>query len=223
MKTRVLTYINFTALAITLLLTGCLSDGDSDTQLANPAPNPGGTVNRAPTISGNPASAVKIGDTYSFTPTATDLDGDPLTFSIGNKPSWASFDSATGRLSGTPTLANVGQYASVQISVSDGAATASLSAFAVDVTQTATASTTLSWTAPTQNEDGSTLSDLAGYKIYYGVSSGNYSNEILITNPSVTTYVVDNLTADTYFFSATAFNAAGTESRFSTEVMKAVN
>ena len=221
MNTRTPTHINVTALALSLLLAGCLSDGDPETSLA--APDPGGNANQAPTISGNPANAVKIGDSYSFTPTASDPDGDPLTFSVGNKPSWATFNPASGRLSGTPTLANVGQYANVQISVSDGAATANLSAFTVDVTQTATASTTLSWTAPTQNEDGSTLSDLAGYKIYYGRSSGSYSNQIRITNPSVTTYVVDNLTADTYFFSATAFNAAGVESRFSTEVMKAVN
>jgi len=221
MKTRIPTHINIAALTVTLLLAGCLSDGKTET--ASAAPDVGGTSNRAPTISGNPANAVKIGDTYSFTPTASDPDGDSLTFSVTNRPSWADFDTATGTLSGEPTLADVGQYANVRISVSDGTATANLNAFAVDVTQTATASATLSWTAPTQNEDGSTLSDLAGYKIYYGRSSGSYSNEIRITNPSVTTYVVDNLTADTYFFSATAFNAAGTESRFSTEVMKAVN
>jgi len=219
MKAPIPTYVRSAALAAALLLSGCLSE--SETSLVSPSP--GDTSNRAPIISGNPANAVMIGNTYNFTPTASDPDGDTLTFSIGNRPSWATFDSATGRLFGTPTLADVGQYANVQISVSDGAATASLSAFAVDVTQVATASTTLSWTAPTRNDDGSMLSDLAGYKIYYGRSSGNYSNEIRITNPSITTYVVDNLSADTYFFSATAFNAAGTESRFSTEIVKAVN
>ena len=147
MKTRIPTHINIAALTVTLLLAGCLSDGKTET--ASAAPDVGGTSNRAPTISGNPANAVKIGDTYSFTPTASDPDGDSLTFSVTNRPSWADFDTATGTLSGEPTLADVGQYANVRISVSDGTATANLNAFAVDVTQTATGSATLSWSAPT--------------------------------------------------------------------------
>ena len=164
-----------------------------------------------------------VGNAYSFTPSASDPDGDPLTFSIENLPSWASFDSATGTLSGTPTLANIGTFSSIRISVTDGQVSASLSAFNVDVTQVAMGSASLSWTAPTENEDGTPLIDLSGYKIYYGRSSGSYTNEILIDNPSVTTYLVDNLTPDTYYFSATAFNSAGTESRFSGEAVKTVN
>lgn len=215
-------YLKIAALAATLFLAGCLSKGGSSDSSSSPG-GPTGATNQAPTISGNPPSAVLVGEAYSFTPSASDPDGDVLTFSISRMPTWASFDTSTGTLSGVPTLANVGNSSNIAISVSDGEASADLSPFSVEVTQVALGNTTLSWTAPTQNEDGTALSDLAGYKIYYGRDSGSYSNEIRIDNPSVTTYVVDNLTQDTYYFVATAFNAAGTESRFSGEAVKVVN
>jgi hypothetical protein len=65
-------------------------------------------------------TAIDIGSTYSFTPTASDPDGDALTFSVKNQPSWADFDKTTGSLSGQPALGSVGTYASIEISVSDG-------------------------------------------------------------------------------------------------------
>lgn len=206
---------------IALTLAGCLSkESESDFSGAGDPPNTG---NRAPTISGSPAAAVKVGEAYDFTPNASDPDGDSLTFSIQNRPSWATFDAATGRLSGTPTLANVGTFSNIRVSVSDGQATANLSSFAIEVTQVATASTTLSWSAPTMNEDGTPLTDLAGYRIHYGRASRSYTNTIQIDNPSVTTYVVENLSPNTYYFAATAFNAAGEESQFSGEAVRNLN
>jgi hypothetical protein len=91
------------------------------------------TNNTAPTISGNPTGTVTAGSTYSFQPTATDADGDQLTFSISNKPSWASFDSISGLLSGKPGSGDAGTYSNIVISVSDGQASASLPAFSVEV------------------------------------------------------------------------------------------
>ena len=81
---------------------------------------------------------------------------------------------------------------------------------------------TLDWTPPTQNEDGSTLTDLAGYFIYYGESSGSYPNRIRIDNPSISTYVVENLLPRTYYIVATSFNSTGIESRYSGEAVKTV-
>ena len=207
--------------AVFLLLAGCLMK--EETSQAGIAADPPQSGNSPPTISGNPPPAIMVGETYSFTPQASDSDGDVLTFTIENKPTWADFDSETGTIFGEPTLGNVGSYANIRVSVSDGQASTSLNNFTVVVTQTATASTTLSWSAPTQNDDGSALTDLAGYKIYYGRSTGNYSNQVRIDNPSVTTFVVENLSPDTYYFAATAFNLAGIESRFSGEAVKAVN
>ena len=47
--------------------------------------------NRPPVISGSPATSVTVGQAYSFTPTASDPDGQALSFSIANRPSWATF------------------------------------------------------------------------------------------------------------------------------------
>jgi len=91
-----------------------------------------------PTISGTPTTTVAVGGNYAFTPVASDPDGNALTFSILNAPSWASFDAGTGQLSGTPAAANVGSYPNILISVSDGTATVSLAAFSITVTQATT-------------------------------------------------------------------------------------
>ena len=50
----------------------------------------------------------------------------------------------------------------------------------------------LQWEAPSTNDDGTPLTDLAGYKIYYGTASGNYTQTIDVGN--VTTYTITNLT-----------------------------
>jgi hypothetical protein len=180
------------------------------------------TGNTAPTISGTPPPAVLVGTLYSFTPTAADRDGDTLTFTISNKPAWATFSSSTGRLRGTPTAEHVGTYSNITIRVSDGLATATLPAFAISVTAVATGSATLSWAAPTQNEDGSPLSNLAGYKVHWGTAQGSYSNTVTINNPGVTTYVLDNLVAGTYYFATSAFNSLGVESHYSNEASKTI-
>ena len=89
--------------------------------------------NRAPTISGTPATSVNAGSAYNFQPSGADADGDTLTYSIQNQPSWATFNAGTGRLSGTPTAAAAGVYSGIVISVSDGKDTVSLPAFSITV------------------------------------------------------------------------------------------
>jgi len=99
----------------------------------SPTPNPGPT-NTAPTISGSPALTITAGETYGFTPLASDADGDPLTFSVANSPNWASFNSSTGQLSGSPQTGNTGTHPNIVISVSDGTETANLASFSITVT-----------------------------------------------------------------------------------------
>ena len=108
-------------------------------------------------------------------------------------------------------------YRNIVISVSDGKASASLPAFSVEVadSRSATGAETLTWTPPTQNEDGSPLMNLAGYRVYWGRSGESLSNSVRIDNPSVTRYVVENLAPGDYEFAVTAVNARGVESRFS--------
>ncbi len=93
---------------------------------------PPSSPNRPPVISGSPATSIVVGTPYTFTPTASDPDGQPLTFSILRRPSWASFDAATGRLQGTPP--NTGTFTNVAISVSDGQVAVPLPAFTILVT-----------------------------------------------------------------------------------------
>lgn len=94
-------------------------------------------VNDAPLISGTPKTSLEQDQAYSFTPTATDVDvGDILTFSITNKPTWASFNTATGALTGTPTNADAGISGGILISVNDGTVTVSLPVFEIEVIST---------------------------------------------------------------------------------------
>lgn len=80
------------------------------------------------------------------------------------------------------------------------------------------ASFSLSWTAPTQNTDGSALTDLAGYRVYFGLNSGRYTEAIRIDTVGITRYVVDNVPLDTYFVVMTAVTAKGLESDYTNEV-----
>ena len=80
----------------------------------------------------------------------------------------------------------------------------------------------LTWDAPTKNLDGTDLKDLAGYKVYYGTSSGSYTTPIEV-GKDVTTYGVKTLSAETtYYFTVTAYNEIGNESDYSTEVSKTI-
>ncbi len=85
-------------------------------------------------INGTPLTSVTSGTAYSFTPTASDANSDPLTFSIANRPTWATFSTSTGRLSGTPASTDVGTTSGIAISVSDGKVSTSLAAFSIAVT-----------------------------------------------------------------------------------------
>ncbi len=190
---------------------------------APPAPPPSTPPpNSPPSISGTPATTVRQDQSFSFTPSASDADGNPLTFSISNRPPWASFSNTTGRLSGTPSASSAGTYTGIVISVSDGEATRSLPAFTVTVTPTTTGSATLTWLPPTQNTDGSPLSDLAGYKIYWGQSQRDYSNSVTLNNPGLASYIVEQLTSGRWYFATTSFNSQGVESAFSNEGSKTI-
>jgi hypothetical protein len=165
------------------------------------------------TISGSPPSSVNVGAAYAFTPTASGgTSGATLTFSIQNKPSWASFNTSTGALTGTPAAASAGAYSNIVISVSDGTNTASLPGFSITVNQMSSGTATLNWTAVTQNTDGSPLTDLAGYHVRYGTSPTSLGTVVTISSSSGTTYMVSNLSSGTWYFAVTAYGSDGKES-----------
>jgi hypothetical protein len=166
----------------------------------------------APTISGKAVTAINVGSAYTFKPTATGPTGTTLKFSVQNKPVWATFSATTGALTGTPTAANAGTYANIIVSVSDGTANAALAPFTVTVTQASNGVATLDWTPPTENTDDTTLTNLAGYNIYYGTSATSLTESVKVTNPGLTAYTLTNLSPGTWYFAVTSYSSTGVES-----------
>lgn len=145
--------------------------------------------------------------------------------------SWSSSDatscSASGAWSGDKSISGQETIDSLTtnstfILTCSSVAGSSSDSIAISVNPPLLGTVTLSWTPPTTNEDGSALTDLAGYKIYYGNVSGTYSEIIDVNAPGIASCLVDDLTPDTYFFSMTAYNASGYESSYSNEVSKTV-
>jgi PKD repeat protein len=93
-------------------------------------------INEAPTISGTPTTSTDEDLAYSFTPTVNDVEGDTLSFSIANTPSWASFNATTGELSGTPTNADVGVYSAIGITITDTRGLSNTLIFSITVNNT---------------------------------------------------------------------------------------
>jgi hypothetical protein len=81
-------------------------------------------------------------------------------------------------------------------------------------------SVTLSWAQPTENSNGTSLTDLAGYTLHYGTSSQDYTGSIQITSPTQTSYVVSDSSfpPGTYYFAISAYNAEQVSSSLSGEV-----
>lgn len=153
-------------------------------------------------------AGANAGTAYSFVPTTTNPSGGTLSFAITYMPAWASFSKVTGALTGTPSGAQTGAYSNISISVSNGSASASLAAFSITVTA---GSASLACTAPTLNTNGTPLTDLAGYTIYYGSSPGALAQTIQLANPSATSYVVSNLSAGAHYFAVGAYSTTGTQ------------
>jgi Putative Ig domain len=205
------------------------SDGSSRGNLAPFAITVLPLPNTPPRISGAPATSVAVGQTYSFRPAASDPNGLRLAFGIANKPAWAAFDGATGLLSGTPAAANAGTYPNITITAYDGWTKAVLPPFSLAVRPAGTpspppvtpppvtpppvtsATATLSWSPPTQHTNGTVLTDLAGYHIYYGTTP-SLGQSLTVANPGLTRYVMTGLTRATWYFEMTAYDRAGIES-----------
>jgi hypothetical protein len=171
----------------------------------------------SPSITGTPATSATIGGSYTFTPTAS---GNTLSFSISGKPAWADFSTATGALTGA---AEAGTFENIVISVTDGTNTALLPAFTISVGATpGTATATVRWAAPSQNSDGSPLTDLAGYRVYHGTNGTSFSEIVQVSGSTSTTYTFNQLTAGTHTFAVSAVTSTGVEGALSTVGSKTI-
>ena len=206
---------------LAMAIAACGGDDDGGDTAASSAPPPGSAPpppSAPPSIAGTPPKAVAVGERYAFTPSASDPEGDRLTFSIAQKPGWLKFNTAKGTLIGTPSAADVGTYRGIAVTVSDGRNTTALPLFDIDVPSVGSRVATLDWHPPTENEDGSPLLDLAGYELAYGRQSGLYTHRIDVPNPGITTYVVTGLTPGAYYFAMVAYNEMDVRSRLSGEL-----
>jgi Putative Ig domain len=163
------------------------------------------------------------GSTYAFQPAASDPSGLTLGFSVQNKPAWATFSIASGLLNGTPNSTQTGTYANITISASDGQHSSALPAFSIVVSAPAPTGTALiALTPPTQNTNGSALTDLAGFRIYYGTSPSSLTQLVQLAGTSTMSYTVNSLASGTWYFAATAYSSAGMQSAMSTPVSKTI-
>ena len=98
-----------------------------------------------------------------------------------------------------------------------------LGPFDIQVMRNGTHSVTLNWTVPSEIDDGTPLTDLAGYKILYGAESGNHPQLIDITGSSTVNHTIEGLASGTYYFVTAAYNDLGVASDFSNEVSVTLN
>ena len=139
-------------------------------------------------------------------------------------PSWASFDPQTGEISGHPTSEDIGVHSKIVISVADEhGAHASTRSLSIAVTASASGAATLSWLPPVERSDGTALTDLAGYTVYWSLNPDNFVNSVELDNPGLTSYMVTGLTRGTWYFSMTAFDSEGISSPYADVVSKVID
>jgi hypothetical protein len=204
-----------------LTITGCFDDSTSP-KTGNGASNPASPGSQAPRISGAPAPSAKVGVPYVFVPVASDPNNDPLKFTISGLPSWMTFSPGSGQIYGVPGAANIGQHEGIQIRVTDGVSTVSLPRFSITVNPATTGSATLRWVAPTKTTNGKLLSGLAGFRIYYGLTSPKSERVLTVKDPSATRVTISNLGTGTWYFAVAAYTRAGVESARSNVVLKSI-
>jgi hypothetical protein len=98
------------------------------------------------------------------------------------------------------------------ISVSDGTLSATLPAFSITVAAPALGTANLTWTAPTLNDDGTALTNLAGYKVRYGTSPSALTSVVDIPSPGVTSASIESLSTGTWYFTVSSYSNTGVES-----------
>lgn len=209
-------------LGVTLALAGC--NDETSTQTTSSAASPS-TTSSTPSqnssttsveqlvLQGAPPTTVLANSPYYFQPKVS-ASSTLVVFSITGKPQWAQFDSSTGALSGTPGTSDEGTTGHIVISARNDTSTASLAPFVVSIKAqtTGTATATITWTAPTENTDGSPVTNLAGYQISYGTNPQELNSTVTVNDASATSYVLKGLDPGDYYFVVVAFNSSGASS-----------
>ncbi len=206
-------------LTLTLSVSACLMDSAVDDS----------------TVAGSKNAAVSL--TITSPSSASTMDTSDAAVSLaGNagsdlgvfKVSWANDRGGEGVADGTDSW----QTASIALELGENKITVTAKNTAGATTSRSivvnresgqTGSAAMSWTAPTARTDGSPLTNLAGYKIYYGRMSGIYDYQIDINTPGILIYLVENLVSGDWYFALTAYDSQGLESDRSNEVLRQIS
>lgn len=203
-----------------LVMFGC-NEGGSNTSATGQASSQA-NANTPPQIAGKPVLSARVAYEYRFAVTASDADGDALSLSASNLPAWLAFDPATGLLTGTPAAADIGTYSGITIAATDGHTSVKLAPFVITVGDSWAGNASLSWQPPLINTDGSSVVALAGHKIIFGLAPDELQESVFIDNPSITRYLIENLSPGTWYFSLVAVSMQGVESPKSGLVSKTI-
>lgn len=211
-----------------MLMVGCAGCGGkvSSSNIGGTSPD-----TKPPTISlTNPADgttgfAVNSAITITFSEAMDASSINTSTFTLSNGAAGAvTYDVVNMIATFTPSSSlafSTAYAATITTGVKDAAGNAMASNYTwTFTTGSAPGTATLTWDAPTENADGTTLVDLAGYRIYYGTFSGSYT--IPIDAGNVTTYTFTGLSTGTYYFAVTAYDTSGNEGAYSIEVNRSI-
>ncbi|MGA8706145.1 MAG: fibronectin type III domain-containing protein [Steroidobacteraceae bacterium] len=168
-------------------------------------------VTPAATPTADPVASTGPNPTGPSTPTSNQSSSSGGAGSSSSGNAVASGSSSSSSSSGTSSGATASNGGSSS-SGSSGSGSSSGSS------TTASSSITLAWDAPTENTNGSALTNLAGFQILYGTSSTSLTQTISINSVGILSYVVENLTPGTWYFEVVAVNSAGEISGPSTVV-----
>ena len=180
-------------------------------------------ANQPPVISGSPATSVTIGQAYNFTPTASDPEGQPLTFSIANRPAWASFSTEHRPVERDPRRRRCRQlFRHRHLGLGSARPVPRCRASRSRCSRCQLGSATIRWTPPTEDTTGAPLTNLAGYRIVYGTNSSNLNQVLELPNPGLTSGMVEGLAPATWYFAVKAYTTSGAESALSNIASKTI-
>jgi hypothetical protein len=181
---------------LTVALAACGSSGGSSSDVAA---NTTAAADTTSLVSPNTGYIDRTGDAGSTAATASNTTAAAGSTTATSPTPTAATEQPTNGPAAT-TVASSNKTSTTNTGVSTSSPTPS------------TGAATLDWTAPIENSDGTVLTNLAGYTVYYGTSPDNLTQTVKITNPGLTAYTMTNLPSGTWYFSITAYSADGSES-----------
>ena len=118
---------------------------------------------------------------------------------------------ASNTTSASNTAASASATATPPVSTGSGSSVGAVTKVTTPI-KTVNGVATLDWMPPTANNDGSALTNLAGYTVYYGTNRSDLSQSVKVSNPGLASYTVTGLTSGTWYFAVTSYSADGIES-----------